>query len=243
MNAIGTLLTAAAAITRVLNLNHTPPQPSEFETQASISHTAPILNEDGDPIWKILVFDNLGRDVISSVLRVNDLRTWGVTIHLYVPREAIKCGNVSNHDRNINARRYPIPDVPVVYLVEPSPENIQSIVTDLTKGLYSPSYINFLSSVPRPLLEDFAAQVASTGTAEHIVQVYDQYLNFIVAEPDLFTLGMSKDTYRMINGAHTKDEELDALVDKVVSGLFSVCVTMGTAPLHPLSAYLANVLV
>lgn len=50
-----------------------------------VSQSTPILNEDGDPIWKVLVFDNLGRDVISSVLRVNDLRTWGVTIHLYVP--------------------------------------------------------------------------------------------------------------------------------------------------------------
>lgn len=48
-----------------------------------MSQSTPILNEDGDPIWKVLVFDNKGRDVISSVLRVNDLRAWGVTIHLY----------------------------------------------------------------------------------------------------------------------------------------------------------------
>jgi hypothetical protein len=48
-----------------------------------VSQSTPILNEDGDPIWKVLVFDNKGRDVISSVLRVNDLRSWGVTIHLY----------------------------------------------------------------------------------------------------------------------------------------------------------------
>lgn len=32
----------------------------------------------------MLVFDNLGRDIISSVLRVQDLRNFGVTIHLYV---------------------------------------------------------------------------------------------------------------------------------------------------------------
>lgn len=44
--------------------------------------STPLLNADGDPIWKVLVFDDLGRDVISSVLRVNDLRTWGVTMHM-----------------------------------------------------------------------------------------------------------------------------------------------------------------
>lgn len=45
--------------------------------------STPILNSDGDPIWKILVFDDLGRDVISCVLRVSDLRAWGVTMHMY----------------------------------------------------------------------------------------------------------------------------------------------------------------
>lgn len=41
-----------------------------------------LLTENGEPVWKVLVFDNLGRDIISSVLRVNDLRSKGVTIHL-----------------------------------------------------------------------------------------------------------------------------------------------------------------
>jgi hypothetical protein len=94
--------------------------------------------------------------------------------------------------------------------------------------LYSPAYINFLSSIPRPLLEDFAAQTATAGTAEHIAQLYDQYLNFIVAEPDLFSLGMQREhTYWALNSAKTKDEELDSVVDRIVSGLFSVIVTMG----------------
>ncbi|KKA24558.1 Golgi transport protein Sly1 [Rasamsonia emersonii CBS 393.64] len=203
-----------ASIQKILNLNHDiqPAGDSHHDGTANglISHSTPILNEDGDPIWKVLVFDNMGRDVISSVLRVNDLRAWGVTIHL-----------------NINSPRYPIPDVPVVYLVEPTPANIQLITSDLSRGLYSPAYVNFLSSVPRPLLEDFASQIAATGTAEHIAQVYDQYLNFIVAEPDLFSLGLGNDCYYKINSAQTSDEDLDDIVDKIVSGLFSVSVTMG----------------
>ncbi|OJJ60464.1 hypothetical protein ASPSYDRAFT_42202 [Aspergillus sydowii CBS 593.65] len=205
-----------ASIQKILNLNHDPntAEDATHETSAQGLISTPILNEDGDPIWKVLVFDNLGRDVISSVLRVNDLRAWGVTIHL-----------------GINATRYPIPDVPVVYLVEPTASNIQAIASDLQRGLYSPAYINFLSSVPRPLLEDFASQIATTGTSEHISQVYDQYLNFIVAEPDLFSLGMGNDAYWRINSAKTSDADLDELVDRIVSGLFSVSVTMGAIPI------------
>ena len=97
--------------------------------------------------------------------------------------------------------------------------------------MYSPAYVNFLSSIPRPLLEDFAAQIAAAGTSESIAQLFDQYLDFIVGEPDLFSLGMRKEnTYWALNSARTKDDELDHVVDRVVSGLFSVVVTMGLLP-------------
>ncbi|EEQ91501.2 SNARE docking complex subunit [Blastomyces dermatitidis ER-3] len=207
-----------ASIEKILNLNHEAPHQNDFHSDAvgptGLIHSTPILNEDGDPIWKVLVFDNLGRDVISSVLRVNDLRTWGVTIHL-----------------NIKSLRCPIPDVPVIYFVEPTPENIKLITSDLERDIYSPAYVNFISSVPRPLLEDFASQIASTETSEKVAQVYDQYLNFIVSEPDLFSLGMGKDMYWKINSTQTTDEELDNMIDRIVSGLFSVSVTMGSIPI------------
>jgi hypothetical protein len=77
------------------------------------------------------------------------------------------------------------------------------------------------------VLEDFAAQIAAGGTSESIEQVYDQYLNFVVSEPNLFSLGMGKDVYYTMNSAQTSDEEIDAKVDRIVSGLFSVAVTMG----------------
>lgn len=119
--------------------------------------------------------------------------------------------------------------MPAIYLVEPKPANLHAITNDLQKGLYGSAYVNFLSSIPRPLLEDFAAQTATSGTSEQIAQIFDQYLNFIVTEPDLFSLGLQKQhTYWALNSAKTSDEELDAVVDRIVSGLFSVVVTMGT---------------
>lgn len=219
---------------KILNLNH---EQSNITTNgheqanALTRQTTPILNSDGDPIWKVLVFDDLGRDVISSVLRVNDLRGYGVTIHLYVSPMSHEAALVAEPllklCRNINAQRHPIHDVPVLYLLEPTAANLSLISTDLSRSLYADAYINFLSSIPRPLMEDFAAQLAESGTAESVAQMYDQYLNFIVGEPDLFSLGMGKDAYWALNSAKTTDEEIDVLVDRTVSGLFSVVVTMG----------------
>jgi len=123
--------------------------------------------------------------------------------------------------------------VPVVYLLEPTAANLEKITQDLQKGLYSPACVNFLSSIPRPLLEDFATQTAQAGTSEHISQVFDQYLNFIVSEPSLFSLGMGHDTYWKMNSAQTSDDDLDATIDRIVSGLFSVAVTMGMCSVSP----------
>jgi len=128
--------------------------------------------------------------------------------------------------RSINTTRHSIPDAPVIYLVEPTPDNIALITSDLSRGLYSPAYINFLSSVPRPVLEDFASQISTAGVAENIAQVYDQYLNFTVSEPNMFSLGIGE-TYYTMNSAQVTDENMDAAVDKIVSGLFSVIVTLG----------------
>ena len=78
-----------------MNLNQDPVQSTDGHAEPNASNgpassSVPILNSDGDPIWKVLVFDDLGRDMISSVLRVNDLRAWGVTMHMYVKRKLIK---------------------------------------------------------------------------------------------------------------------------------------------------------
>jgi hypothetical protein len=74
----------------MLNLNRDSEEATDDHHNQATSNglaipATPILTPNGDPIWKVLVFDDLGRDVISSVLRVNDLRTWGVTMHMFVP--------------------------------------------------------------------------------------------------------------------------------------------------------------
>ncbi len=86
------LISFTAAIERVLNLNHDVRQDNDAFPEAAAGNatapkSGPVLDADGNPVWKVLVFDTLGRDVISSVLRVNDLRAWGVTIHLYGPNQ------------------------------------------------------------------------------------------------------------------------------------------------------------
>jgi hypothetical protein len=57
-----------ASIEKILNLNHEPPQnPEEHDVHLNgfLPESTPLLS-DGQAIWKVLVFDNFGRDVVSS---------------------------------------------------------------------------------------------------------------------------------------------------------------------------------
>jgi hypothetical protein len=164
-----------------------------------------------DMIWKVLVFDNVGRDVISSVLRVNDLFKNGITVHMLV-----------------QAERYAIPDVPAIYFVSPTSENIDIVSKDLAAGLYESSYINFTSPVSRDLLEDLATK--TINTSNRIAQVYDQYLNFIVSEPNIYSLGM-ENVYSKLANPKVSEQDIQQVVTRIVNGLFSVVLTSGTIPI------------
>ncbi|KAG0053761.1 Vesicle trafficking between the ER and Golgi [Gryganskiella cystojenkinii] len=193
-----------AAIAAMLNLNQKP-EPSSQADQ--------VIPMASDAEWKVLIFDNFGRDVISSVLRVNDLRENGVTVHMPLKND-----------------RQPIPDVPAIYFVEPTSENIRRISEDLSNHLYDSYYINFSSVIPRPLMEELAASTIPSGSSAQIQQVYDQYLNFTCTEPNMFSLN-DRQSYLALSDPTAPETAIEASIDRAASSLFSVLATMGVIPI------------
>jgi hypothetical protein len=179
--------------------------------------------------------DKTSQDILATSLRVQDLRDNGVTLHM-----------------QLSSERPPLPDVPAVYFVSPVQESLDRIVKDLQNNLYESYYINFTSAIPRPLLESFASQIARDGTGDLIQQVFDQYLDYIVLEPSLFTLlpktsasnagstapsapvsSSSEDeyTYTRLNASSAGQEQVEAETDRIASSLFSALATVGTLPI------------
>ncbi|KAJ2725998.1 Vesicle trafficking between the ER and Golgi [Coemansia sp. Benny D115] len=169
-------------------------------------------NDAQTPIWKVLVFDTFCRDIVSTVLRVNDLRDNGITVHML-----------------LTAPRSPIPDVPAVYFVQPAAENIQRISDDLGRDLYELYYINFSSQLPRTLLEEFAVQATARNVSHQVAQVYDQYLNYLCPEENMFSLHFPG-TFETIHSPKTSDTAMNMLIDRIVNGLFSVLLSMKSVP-------------
>ncbi|ORX55144.1 Sec1-like protein [Hesseltinella vesiculosa] len=191
----------------MLNLNSA----TEANKEMSDYDGAKVLQDNA--VWKVLIFDRFCQDIVSSIMRVNDLRENGITVHMLLSND-----------------RSPLPDVPAVYFLEPTAENISRVCEDLNRNLYDDYYINFCSTVPRPLLEDFATRTIQNNTSEEVTQVYDQYLNFVCTNPDVFSLNQ-ENAFINLNNPTAPDSLIDETIDRAVNSLFSVIVTMGVIPI------------
>ncbi|KAK1297622.1 SEC1 family transport protein SLY1 [Acorus calamus] len=191
-----------SCIVRMLNLNQPPNRTTGSDGGGSA----------GDEVYKILILDPFCRDVLSPLIHVKDLRKHGVTLYFPIDKE-----------------RHPVPDVPAVYFVRPTPSNLSRVASDAAKHLYDSLHLNLSSSLPRPLLEDFASSVVKSDSLHRIAKIYDQYLEFITLEDNLFSLAQP-DVYLRVNDPAAGDREIEEIVDRVVNGLFCVLVTLSVVP-------------
>eukprot|EP00184_Porphyridium_aerugineum_P000603 CAMPEP_0184707732 /NCGR_PEP_ID=MMETSP0313-20130426/37420_1 /TAXON_ID=2792 /ORGANISM="Porphyridium aerugineum, Strain SAG 1380-2" /LENGTH=680 /DNA_ID=CAMNT_0027169313 /DNA_START=182 /DNA_END=2224 /DNA_ORIENTATION=- len=170
-------------------------------------------NGAAEQIWKVLIYDEVGRDIIAPLMKVTELRRAGVTLHLL-----------------LSSKRQPVPDVPAVYFVAPTEENIQRICEDCASLLYDSLYLNFTTSLPRPLLERLAESTLKSGTWQRLCGVSDTYCSYVSLERDLFSLNI-KDSYFSLNNSKLTDKQVEANVEIVLSGILSVLVTLGVVPI------------
>uniref|UniRef100_A0A3B3Q357 Sec1 family domain-containing protein 1 n=1 Tax=Paramormyrops kingsleyae TaxID=1676925 RepID=A0A3B3Q357_9TELE len=189
-----------AALRRMLNFN-----------------VPPLKNTVTEPVWKVLIYDRFGQDIISPLLAVKELRDMGITLHLL-----------------LHSDRDSIPDVPAIYFVMPTEENIDRICQDLRNQLYESYYLNFISAISRSKLEDIASAALGANAVTQVTKVFDQYLNFITLEDDMFVLcNQNKEliSYHAINKPDIMDTDMEAIMDTIVDSLFCFFVTLGAVPI------------
>ncbi|XP_058018193.1 sec1 family domain-containing protein 1 isoform X2 [Ahaetulla prasina] len=177
----------------------------------------PVKNSTGEPVWKVLIYDRFGQDIISPLLSVKELRDMGITLHLL-----------------LHSDRDPIPDVPAIYFVMPTEENIDRLCQDLRNQLYESYYLNFISAISRSKLEDIANAALGANAVTQVAKVFDQYLNFITLEDDMFVLcNQNKElvSYHAINKPDITDTEMETIMDTIVDSLFCFFVTLGAIPI------------
>lgn len=103
--------------------------------------------------------------------------------------------NICSLFRQLHTDRDSIPEVPAVYFCVPSEENLGRICQDLSNGIYDQYHLNFISPITRQKLEDLAASAIHSNSVMSIHKVFDQYLNFICLEDDLFIMKHQQSDY------------------------------------------------
>jgi hypothetical protein len=142
-------------------------------------------------VYKVLILDKFCKDILAPLLRINDLRKQGVTLHL-----------------SLEADRQPIPDVPAVYFLQPTPANVERVVQDAQAGLYDAMHVNFVSAAPGRYIEQLAAGVVKAGALGRVTRLFDQYMSFVALEPSLFSLNLPA-CYLDLNDPCAKDSQIE----------------------------------
>lgn len=208
------------SVTRMLALNNVSSKSSTVKAPVGAESSAVDIDSynmlpRGSPAqnqWKILIYDKTCRSIISPLLSVSDLRRRGVTLHLLVDSE-----------------REPIPDVPAVYFVEPTRANLSIIAKDCALRLYKAAYLNFVTRLDRSLLEEFARLVVQSNAVEKVALVFDQYLDYVCLERNLFTLNKTN-SYILYNDPSTTEHMMERAMLDIANGLLSVISTIGQLP-------------
>jgi hypothetical protein len=100
------------------------------------------------------VFDAYNRTIVSSQLKMKDLRDHNITLYL-----------------NLTDNREQIHGVTVQYLLQPTIENVELIAQDLIKDLYSHVYIHFSSEPPAAILSALAKTLSSSPKSSALARI------------------------------------------------------------------------
>ncbi|SOV77324.1 Sec1 family protein, putative [Plasmodium sp. gorilla clade G3] len=179
-----------------------------------------ILYYSHDKIWKILIYDKEGQNILAPLLKVGNLRHHGVTLNM-----------------NIQKERNSIPEVNAVYLIDNNKENIDKVIEDMVKNMYGSYYINFLSYVSQENFEYFASECVKNNIVSYISKITDRYIKFISLSSSTFSLNIPY-CFKILH--ETDDELIKNVMNKITEGLISFLVTLGVVPIIRVSSNSSN---
>ncbi|KAK8857841.1 Sec1 domain containing protein 1 [Tritrichomonas musculus] len=195
-------------ILEILNCNSSPSKESGLE-------------------WKILIYDERGSSIISSIFEdffsspnddssksmKNDTSyDFGVTYHAPI-------SDTKNRTR--------ISDVPAIYFILPTKENIEILINDIHRNLYDKFYINFISSIKKDDLREFARRLAQETDGSSIAKISDAYLDFLSYEEGRFELfeNDQDSLFKSLYGRSQQLSDLQVFCDQITDKLLSILVT------------------
>ena len=151
-------------------------------------------------------------------MKVGSLRDCNILIHL-----------------NMSQARERVPDLPAVYLIEPTAENFKRVAQDAAKNIYDYVMISFTKPLSQAQMENFASELVKVNQSHKVLRVTQEYLGgYQVISPDFFVLPGGENNFSTLS--YTKDDAgggrvvISKAVDHIANGLFCFFQSLGVAP-------------
>ncbi|KAJ3378709.1 vacuolar sorting protein VPS33/slp1, partial [Entophlyctis sp. JEL0112] len=159
--------------------------------------------------WKVLVVDAFARKVLNSCVKTSEILEQNVTIV-----------------EMLELRRTPFPDTDAVYLLMPTPESVDLLIQDYTRGKppYAAVHLFFISALSDTLFD----KIKKSPVQRHVQTLKELNMDFLALEPQVFSLDLPNALPAVIN-AQTPSH-LNYELAPVAKRLVSVLATLGEYP-------------
>ncbi|KNH02450.1 hypothetical protein XU18_5072 [Perkinsela sp. CCAP 1560/4] len=161
--------------------------------------------------WRVLITDDRGSKVISSLFSKSELRAQGVTLSMF-----------------LDSKREQLEEVGAVYLLNVNTHNIEVCARDITTKKYAEYRICFLSLSPIALIEELAKSVATVDNVTNIF-ISDCPLRYSVLGDNLFTLN-SPDCFQLLISSSLKGNEPSSFISTTSEHIFDILRVFDTTP-------------
>lgn len=93
--------------------------------------------------------------ILSSLFHVSDFRL----------------ANVAFHSKLEDEKRGEIKETAIVYIINPTDENLKILIEDCSKQLYDFIFLEFLSPISNTSLKSLACELTKVGQVERIMRI------------------------------------------------------------------------
>jgi sec1 family domain-containing protein 1 len=96
--------------------------------------------------------------------------------------------------------------------------------------MYRTVYLHFVTKIDRPLMEDLAHGLVSNNAAGLVAKVFDEYLDVISLDANLFTLNLP-DSFVRYNDPKMTETDIRRYISRLCIGLVSLVRVLGVLPI------------
>ena len=159
-------------------------------------------------LFAILIVDNYSSKILSSILKMSDLLSKGISSIELINSKRVKNNNYG-----------------AIYFLSPNKESCNLLIedfNDLDKPAYNRIYLFFTHKLSEDLLE----KITTEGIIQHTILIKEFYLSFLLFDENVFDLGWESGLQIFNCNSETEFKLINIMSNKI----YTICSILNMRP-------------